>query len=73
LVKIGSIISPGENEMADSAKLYFMAAALALIAALVIVAKEGFTPDERFRVGFLIAMAAGLFWLGSRARSGSAN
>ena len=47
--------------------LYFLAGALALVAASVIVVTDGFLPDERFRAGVYILWAAVMFALGLRS------
>ena len=52
--------------MTITAKLYYLAGALALAAAAISIFNGGFTEDEYLRVGFLAAMALFLFWMGSR-------
>lgn len=52
--------------MTTRAKLYYLAAGLAVTAAAVTAFKDGFAADEYFYVGFLVAVAVLLYWLGSR-------
>jgi hypothetical protein len=52
------------------AMLYYVAAALSLLAAAMNVYVDGFPREERLYVGLLVFMAAVLIWLGQRAGSG---
>lgn len=56
----------GEPIMTTTAKLYYLAATLAISALVITVVDGGFSPNEYFHVGFLTVMAAGMVWLGSR-------
>lgn len=52
--------------MTTRAKLYYLAAGLALTAAAVTAFKDGFAADEYFYVGFLVAVTVLLYWMGSK-------
>ena len=54
--------------MNTTAKLYYLAAALASAAALIYALKDGFSADEYIRVGLLAAMAVAMLLLGNRER-----
>lgn len=58
--------------MKRTSVLYFVAGALALIAALVIVITDGFQPEERFRASVYLLWTAVMFALGFRSRQKSA-
>lgn len=57
--------------MTTTAKLYYLAAILAVIALTINLVDEGFTSDEYFHVGFLAVMAIALFLLGRRGQPAS--
>ena len=52
--------------MTTRAKLYYLAAGLALTAAAITVFKDGFVAEEYVYVGILAVMVAVLYWLGSK-------
>ena len=54
--------------MTGSGKIYYLAAALAALAAIITAVKGGLTSDETFHFGFLLLMAAILAWLGTRQK-----
>lgn len=56
------------DTMTTRAKLYYLAAGLALTAAAITAIKDGFAANGYFYVGFLVAVAVVLYWLGSRER-----
>lgn len=52
--------------MKRKALLYYIAGALALAAALIVIFTDGFLPGERFRASFYVFWAAVMFALGYR-------
>jgi hypothetical protein len=52
--------------MKSSGKMYYLAAALALIAVLITVIRDGFTSNEYLHVGFMTVLVALMVWLGRR-------
>ena len=54
--------------MNKSAILYFIAGALALLAAVGYVVRGGFLEDEYLRVILLVGAGATMLWLGLRER-----
>lgn len=54
--------------MTKTAMLYYIASALAAVAAAIYAIRDGFQPDEYLRVGLLVIMAGAMLLLGNRER-----
>lgn len=57
--------------MKRTSSLYYVAGALALMAALIVIFTGGFLPRERFRAGFYFFWAAVMFAFGYRRQQKS--